>query len=98
MDPFERWKVNVEMMNAIALSQGFVYLTVLQPLVGYGSYKAEPQLLKKATKSGHDKEYYRKVQTFLTKATEFCRSAAYCIDLSHLFDEKTGLYFDVAHP
>jgi len=92
-DPYERWAANVAMMNGIAQSQGAIYRTVLQPIVGYGDYIAEPELLSE--RSG---DYFALVKSFYERATAFCRTVDYCIDLSGAFDGKTGLFDDARHP
>jgi peptidoglycan/LPS O-acetylase OafA/YrhL len=92
-DPYERWAANVAMMNGIAESQGAVYRTVLQPIVGYGAYEVEPELLSERTD-----DYFELVRSFYGRATAFCRTVEYCIDLSGLFDGKTGLFDDARHP
>ena len=92
---FENWKANVAMMDAIATSQGTTYITVLQPLVGWGEYKPTKGL--PGMKRG--KKYFQLVNDFYLEATAHCATVDYCIDVSKAFDGKPpGLYRDARHP
>lgn len=94
--PFERWKTNVIMMNAISESQGFTYITALQPLVGFGTYEPAKSVLAASKRS---KSYYQSVATFYEQATEFCDNVKFCINLSDAFKgESENLYTDIRHP
>ena len=99
--PFQRWKTNVEMMHGIAASQGVPYVTVLQPLVGWGDYEPSLELIKAGRRN---QAYYDTVAEFYSQATEYCATVDFCLDMSRVFDgySREGpegeLYRDIRHP
>ncbi len=94
--PYENWLANVEMMQAMSESQGSAYYVVLQPLVGWGEYQPDPEVLK----AGKRKQtYYDNVREFYVEATAACARMDFCIDASRVFDgDSRNLYTDIRHP
>ena len=95
----ETWFRNVRAMHALCTEFGIPYVQVLQPILGFGRYHptaAEDQMLRKV--DGVWGGFYTKmISDFYPKATQECKKLKYCLDLTDLFENRTGVFLDPRH-
>ncbi len=96
LSPFDSWKRNISMMQAVSAVWGARYYTVLQPIVGVGDYGLEKDVFGYTSRND---AYYKNVAEFYALARAHCATIGYCIDVSQIFNGSNEmLYRDIRHP
>lgn len=94
--PWDQWKRNIIIMNAVTKAFNMEYFCFLQPILGVGDYVPTPGEKEMLKKKG--KGYLKTVKDFYDKARPISKAFSFCIDIAGIFDETTGMYKGPRHP
>lgn len=98
--PAKQWARNHRIMSAVCTAFGIRYFVFLQPTMGIGKLRfsqAEDKMFRQDAMPSHDGKYLALLKSFYEEAKIECSKADYCIDLTGVFDGRTGLYTDIRH-
>jgi lysophospholipase L1-like esterase len=93
--PWDQWKKNITIMNVVAKEFNMEYFCFLQPILGIGDYVPTAEENKMLLEKG--KGYLGIVKDFYDNARPISKELPFCIDITGIFDEKTGMYRDPRH-
>lgn len=94
------WLCNIRKMKAICNEFNIQFYPYLQPMVEYGGYIIEDDLIemfKEYFGEVRYETYKRNVQNFCNDARKKIKNFPYIHDLTTIFKGKTGIFYDTCH-
>jgi len=89
------WFGNLKSADALCAAHDIRFATFLQPILGYGEYRAADYEKEMLVKRGE--EYAVLLTSFYKEATSLCEDLESCSDLTGIFSDTTGVYLDARH-
>jgi len=93
--PAENWLRNMRSAKVLSNEFGSEFMEVLQPILGYGEYRATPELKDQLKKRGE--KYLVELKAFYSDAAALCAETPYCLDLTPIYAHEEEIYFDPRH-
>lgn len=87
----QQWVRNVRLMHAVAQSEGMDYLSIIQPVMGVGSYPTlETVYQERLRRFGEEATaaYYQNIQEVYAYALEATQDYPYVIDFTEVFSDQ----------
>jgi len=101
---YEIWEENIKMKYAICSTFDIDYLSVLQPIMGFGTYEMESEEKEfldeyNVSRSPVNRvSYIDAVNTFYNNAKEISKKYDYILDATEIFSLERFCYLDPRHP
>lgn len=99
LSPYENWRKNIRLMNAICNEYEIKFYSFLQPTMGFGKYfpnKEETKMYQSMIDLA-EIDYETSLNNFYKQATLFSQEQEYVHDLTDIFRNKNNVYRDPRH-